>query len=66
MNNQKHQIDTDFNSIGAPFDPYGNDDYTVMNARVMPSQFSYPSMPMNFSLIRNITGSKSDINSFQS
>ena len=56
MNNKNNFSEGSFRVIGTPFDPFGNEVApSAMNARIMPSQFNYPSMPLSFSLIRNVT-----------
>ncbi|MBQ8134234.1 MAG: hypothetical protein IJ192_07520 [Clostridia bacterium] len=68
MNNKNNFSEGSFSVIGTPFDPFGNDAApSAMNARIMPSQFNYPSMPLSFSLIRNVTSDEDDktTNDFQ-
>lgn len=57
---QEQQMENMVSQPGAPLDPFGNDDHTDKNGRIMPSQFLYPGMPVNLALIRN-TSSVSDI-----
>lgn len=41
--------------VGVPFYPFGTSDpYVTTQARVMPSQFSFPTMPMACTFIRNL------------
>ncbi len=54
---EKQQAENTFMIPGAPIDPFGRDDHTIMNARIMPSQFSYPSMPVNLALLRDVHSS---------
>lgn len=42
--------------VGAPFEGFGGEKYPYnSNARIMPTQFNFPNMPMNYMIIRDIT-----------
>lgn len=50
-----------FGEIGTPLYSYDNEKYPVTpNARIIPSQFSFPSMPMNFMIIRDVLPNDDD------
>ena len=53
--NKKYFFDApSFGPIGTPYDPFGRIENSFeAETRVMPSQFRFPELPMNFHLIRN-------------
>lgn len=58
MINKKYPFNDNgnFNEIGTPFEVFENDNPPYhSNARIIPSQFNFPTMYMNYTVIRDIT-----------
>lgn len=56
MSNKRIPYNNDLDEVGTPFEGYGTEKYPYnSNERILPSQFNFPNMFMNFVVIRDIT-----------